>query len=276
MSRNYSRRDFLARAALLAVVVRPQRGLDLAAAARAAVTLRLATLDAGDSLRDGALLGVEEAKHAATLFGGAVSITHLETNAVPPTDLAAVIAGGSGRRMSSLIGAGGPGPVIVNAASGDDALRGASCSARLFHVTPSDAMRRDASPTDDVVAWDPALERFGADTLNQRFRSRFGRMMDEDAWCGWMAVKVLWESALRVRSAAPDRLSEFLSRDTTQFDGHKGRPLSFRRWDHQLRQPLYVRRGESLVEMPAAAGEESSRDLLDRLGTRASQSSCKL
>jgi ABC transporter substrate binding protein (PQQ-dependent alcohol dehydrogenase system) len=137
-------------------------------------------------------------------------------------------------------------------------------------------MGRDASASGVVVAWDPALVRFGADTLNQRFQSRFGRVMDEDAWCAWMAVKVLWESALRVRSAAPDRLVEFLSRDTTQFDGHKGRPLSFRRWDQQLRQPLYVRRGESLVEVPVAAGEESSRDLLDRLGTRASESSCKL
>jgi hypothetical protein len=100
---------------------------------------------------------------------------------------------------------------------------------------------------------------------------------------GWFGVKVLWESTLRSRSVQPVMLLRYLQGDAAQFDGHKGRPLSFRRWDHQLRQPLYVAAPGSPadappVEVPRAApgSEETSRDLLDRLGTPQSRSSCRV
>jgi hypothetical protein len=91
-----------------------------------------------------------------------------------------------------------------------------------------------------------------------------------------MAVKVLWESSLRARSGTAGKLTDYLNRDTTQFDGHKGMPLSFRSWDRQLRQPLYVIGASSVIEVPANAEPgEPVRDFLDRLGTPAADSSCR-
>jgi ABC transporter substrate binding protein (PQQ-dependent alcohol dehydrogenase system) len=149
----------------------------------------------------------------------------------------------------------------------------------MFHIAPSDAMIRDARArakgATAVTAWDPALFRFGADTLNDRFRKRFEMPMTAPAWGSWFAVKVLWEASLRMKSADPRLLAEFLDRDTTQFDGHKGRPLSFRPWDHQLRQFLYARVGGKLVDVPqSATPETTSREFLDELGTKASATSC--
>jgi hypothetical protein len=64
--------------------------------------------------------------------------------------------------------------------------------------------------------------------------------MDGNAWAGWAAVKIAAEAALRTGSNDPVKLLGFLESPTSQFDGHKGWPLTFRIADHQLRQPLYV------------------------------------
>jgi ABC-type branched-subunit amino acid transport system substrate-binding protein len=177
------------------------------------------------------------------------------------------------------------GALHFNVSCTADALRDADCRRHSFHICPSDAMLRDTRtqlkmPLDArVTAWDPALDRFGADTLNRRFEARFRRPMTADAWCGWFAAKVLWEGALRARSTDAQALTTYLESDTASFDGHKGRPLSFRAWDHQLRQPVYLMGGSTgvgILEAPASAGpEEASRDMLDRIGTPAARTTCR-
>ena len=46
------------------------------------------------------------------------------------------------------------------------------------------------------------------------------------------------EALLRA-GATPRLLLEYFESDPP-FDGHKGRPLTFRKQDHQLRQPMYL------------------------------------
>jgi hypothetical protein len=65
-----------------------------------------------------------------------------------------------------------------------------------------------------------------------------------------------------------------LERETTRFDGHKGQPLSFRRWDHQLRQPLYARTPAGFVDLPQAT--EPVNGPLDRLGVSSKASQCRM
>jgi hypothetical protein len=234
----------------------------------------------------GITLGVDEARHAAQLFGGSIETVPVAR----PTD--------ENRRLSAIIGgndddcaawgahAAKMGNVYMNVCCTADALRGTQCSAAAFHVVPSDAMYRDAiamtggSTGDEAAAWDSSLSRFGADTLNQRFRTRFQTGMTSLAWAAWMAVKILWESALRQKSAEGSAIAIYLMRDSTQFDGHKGQPLSFRPWDHQLRQPIYVlskdenkrRRVREVPELTSG----SLRDALDGLGNNRASSACAL
>jgi hypothetical protein len=130
-----------------------------------------------------------------------------------------------------------------------------------------------------VTAWHPSLERYGAGQVNDRFRARFRAPMDEGAWAGWIAVKAAWEAAARAGTADGAALRARLLAEETRIDGHKGRPLSFRPWDGQLRQPLYVVAGAegAIAELPAGAGEEDGRDdaeVLDALGTTAEEARC--
>jgi hypothetical protein len=73
------------------------------------------------------------------------------------------------------------------------------------------------------------------------------------------------------------------------FDGHKGRSLTFREWNHQLRQPLYVLKAREdkpenpwdrlqlIAELPPpAAPGKSVIEALDALGEPQTDSPCRL
>ncbi|MBV9773595.1 MAG: ABC transporter substrate-binding protein [Gemmatimonadetes bacterium] len=241
----------------------------------------------------GVTLGVEEAARTGALFGQRIELRTVAAGAAErlvraerPTALIGGWDPASARALGALADAAGV--LFLNAGSPADALRGAECRRNVFHVEASDAMYRDALAGDAggatrAVLWHPALERFGAAQLNDRFRARFHTAMDGPAWAGWMAVKLLWEASLRARTTDPAGVRAWLEREGTQLDGHKGWPLSFRAWDHQLRQPLYRVApaagggtrlvGEVPTRAPDAAG--SSRELLDRLGAGPSTSTCR-
>jgi hypothetical protein len=227
------------------------------------------------SVARGVRLGASESRQTAALFGDDVEL--YEENG----DGGAALTGAerllSRRKVQILIGASPADAdalsrfaesqrvVFVNAGSRLQSLR-AACRRYTFHIEATDAMyenvraqrhqstgaitaasaRTTADPERDSVAlWGPTLERFGASQLNARYRDRYHIGMDGNAWAGWAAVKIAAEAALRTRSTSPARILAYLESPTTQFDGHKGWPLTFRLADHQLRQPLYVVTSES-------------------------------
>lgn len=293
MTPTRTRRTFLHDAAMAAMAAMAPAGVR-ARERFAPMPLRIGVVNFGQhpsavSATHGLQLGVDEARHAAALFGGAIELTRVTRAALPMHRLSAVIGGGATDDCASLSTAASAAHLLhLNISCSSDDLRGAGCRPETFHVAPSDAMLRDAlalagQPADaSASAWDASLVRYGADTLNQRFRARFRQSMTADAWTAWVAIKMLWEASLRTRATDSAAIGAYLRAESTQFDGHKGRPLSFRPWDQQLRQPVYVvaRRSGGLTsviaELPATADTESSRDALDRLGTRQAESRCRL
>lgn len=272
-----TRRDFLARAALIVGGVRSGSRVAGSETLRVAVVGLESTADTPRGL--GATLGVEEVRHAASLFGR-VATLQLEPFDGVARGLTAILGDGDLARCQAIAKESDEaGVLFLNVACNADALR-AECRPNVFHVAPSEAMLRDAidgQATGDasVTAWHPSLSRFGADTLNLRFSNRFRTAMTDEAWCAWFAAKMLWESLLGARSPSPAAIGAFAVRRTTKYDGHKGRPLSFRSWDHQLRQPLYVQRGADVVEVPVADASTDARTALDRLGRPAGTGACR-
>jgi ABC transporter substrate binding protein (PQQ-dependent alcohol dehydrogenase system) len=130
-----------------------------------------------------------------------------------------------------------------------------------------------------AIGWHHELERFSARELNGRFRRRWNAPMTETAWAAWAAVKLVGEAVARAGAADGDALVAFLE-SAPPFDGHKGDALTFRKWDHQLRQPLYVagprRRDDGGAQLGplAVVGDLSGRDL-DALGTAMVDSRCR-
>jgi ABC-type branched-subunit amino acid transport system substrate-binding protein len=91
-----------------------------------------------------------------------------------------------------------------------------------------------------VAAWYHGLERFSARELNRRFRRRFAKPAEGFAWTNWAAVKLVIGGVLRSASTAAAALVNYFE-GAAPFDGHKGRALTFRGWNHQLRQPPRTR-----------------------------------
>jgi ABC-type branched-subunit amino acid transport system substrate-binding protein len=139
-----------------------------------------------------------------------------------------------------------------------------------------------------VTSWYHELERFSARELNRRFSRRFGKPAESFAWANWAAVKLVVEGVLRSGTADAAALVTYLE-GTPQFDGHKGKALTFREWNHQLRQPLYVLQAREetpenswdLLQLigevpPPAAPGRSVVEVLDTLGEPKTESLCRL
>jgi ABC-type branched-subunit amino acid transport system substrate-binding protein len=139
-----------------------------------------------------------------------------------------------------------------------------------------------------VASWYHGLERFSARELNRRFFRRFERPAEGFAWANWAAVKLVIEGVLRSASTEATALVNYLE-GASPFDGHKGRALTFRQWNHQLRQPLYILKARGakpedawdLLELvgempPPAARGQSVMEGLDTLGEPKAESTCRL
>lgn len=91
-----------------------------------------------------------------------------------------------------------------------------------------------------AALWEATLDAYGARELNSRFDGRWGRPMDPTAWAGYIAVKIAFEASLFAGAKDGASLAAFLTSDQALFDVSKGIGMTFRPWDHQLRQSLYL------------------------------------
>jgi hypothetical protein len=102
--------------------------------------------------------------------------------------------------------------------------------------------------------------------------------MTGEAWASWIAVKILSEAFLRKQSNEPFALLDYIR--GSEFDGHKGWPLTFRPADHLLRQPIYMvsaARAKPVGELPSGGRSEteSAETILDRVLPPNSKAICR-
>ena len=211
----------------------------------------------------GALFGIEEAQRTVALMGGTVSmIRHEQVDDIgagfATGTLTGLIGGNDAESLSRLAQRAGGQVPVMNVGATANELRAAHCGDSVFHIAASDAMLTSAARKATIAgarmaSWHPSLFRYGAEQLNDRFRARFRETpgMSDDAWCSWMAVKILSDAALRSRATTNVELIEWMSLPRARFDGHKGVALTFdgRR---QLRQPLYALAADGTVQSEIA------------------------
>jgi len=75
-----------------------------------------------------------------------------------------------------------------------------------------------------------------------RYVKRWGRPPDNQAYGDYVAVHAIAQAIEKAKSTDSAKLVQALEGHTltAAMDGLKGRPLTFRAWDHQLLQPMYV------------------------------------
>lgn len=123
--------------------------------------------------------------------------------------------------------------------------------------------------------WTPVLEQWAAVQLQNRFEDARERTMRAQDFAAWLAVRALGEAVTRTGSADPATLRSFLLSDEFRLDGFKGRALSFRPWNGQLRQPIAVAHPRALVTLTPVEGFLHQTTELDTLGLDAPESACR-
>ncbi len=242
----------------------PLAMLLLAALMRAAVAAPIEVrLHYVGAREDAAFLGVTQGLEEANLQGQFLGQRYvLDDERDAQARPAAILAALEEKALVALSGQ-HPGTPVFNLSSETDAVRD-KCLVNLLHVLPSHAMKRDAlaqwrklhpDSKARAQAWHSEFKKYSAEQLSKRFFKARGRAMNDGAWAGWAAVKLLSDSVARLGAAEPESLLGYI-RTRLVFDGQKGIDMSFRP-NGQLRQPLL------LVEGGRIAGEAPVKGAVD-------------
>lgn len=125
------------------------------------------------------------------------------------------------------------------------------------------------------LAWHPSWERYGAPQLSHRFQKLSNKQMASQDWAAWMAVKSFATALDEDPKANLAQLLQRLRSGKTTLDGFKGTALSFRPWDGQLRQGIFLAYGQAVAGMAPVEGVLHPKEILDTLGTDEPESPCK-
>ena len=125
-----------------------------------------------------------------------------------------------------------------------------------------------------ATSWHRTHEQWGAVQLQNRFREQAGRWMTEQDYGAWLAVRAIGESATRSQSVDFVKIKQFLLSKEFSLAGFKGKKLTFRSWNGQLRQPVLLAAARSLVTAAPLDGFLHPTNELDTLGYDQSESSC--
>lgn len=125
------------------------------------------------------------------------------------------------------------------------------------------------------TAWHRTHEQWGAVQIQNRFKEQTGRWMQEEDYAGYLAVRAVGEAATRTQSTAIKDLRSYIFSQEFALPGYKGKPLSFRSWNGQLRQPVLLAAARSLVTVAPIEGFLHPLSELDTLGFDRPETQCQ-
>jgi len=125
------------------------------------------------------------------------------------------------------------------------------------------------------TSWHPALEQWGATQFQNRFRRLANRPMRQLDYDVWVAIRSIGEAATRARSAEPAGMIAHLKSADFDLAAFKGRKLTYRAWDGQLRQPILIATAKLPVTVSPQPGFLHQFSELDTLGIDKPETACR-
>jgi ABC transporter substrate binding protein (PQQ-dependent alcohol dehydrogenase system) len=124
------------------------------------------------------------------------------------------------------------------------------------------------------TAWHKTHEQWGAVQMQNRFKALAGRRMQEQDYAAYLAIRSIGEAVVRTKSNQMQEVKNYLLGEEFALQGYKGKPLSFRAWNGQLRQPVLLAAARSLVAVAPIDGFLHPKTELDTLGFDQPESMC--
>lgn len=126
-----------------------------------------------------------------------------------------------------------------------------------------------------ATPWHRAHESWGAVQLQRRFEKLADRWMTPRDFGAWLALRSLGEAAARTGSVERDAVLDYMLSDEFELAGYLGFPVSYRTWNHQLRQPILITGPRMVASVSPQEGYLHPRTPLDALGADEGESQCR-
>lgn len=127
----------------------------------------------------------------------------------------------------------------------------------------------------EALAWHGVIEQWGATQLQNRFTALADRQMKEVDFAGYLAVRSVAQSVHKLHSNKSNEIINYINSDAFELAAYKGRKLSFRPWNKQLRMPMTLVHPHALVSQSPQPGMLHPKTDLDTLGYDVQESKCK-
>ncbi|WP_095184365.1 ABC transporter substrate-binding protein [Pseudomonas sp. Irchel 3H9] len=125
------------------------------------------------------------------------------------------------------------------------------------------------------TGWHKTVETYGAAQLQKRFEALAGRWMNDRDFAAWMAVRSVASAVSKLRQVEPMAIRDLEISEQLPLDGFKGRKLSYRAWNGQLRQPIPIVQPRALVSTSPQEGFLHPTNEMDSLGYDKPEVNCR-
>ncbi len=127
-----------------------------------------------------------------------------------------------------------------------------------------------------ATAWDPSYTESGAMRFQRAIPRQADRKPTERDYTGWLGVRSITESIMKSNKTTPQEVKAYMLSPEFKLEASKGQALSFRDWDHQMRQPIILGGGTRVpVSTSPQDGFLHETNLTDTLGFDRPESKCK-
>jgi len=128
----------------------------------------------------------------------------------------------------------------------------------------------------EPTSWDASFGQWGALQLQSRFAKKFSRWMTALDMQAWTAVRMIGEAVSHTNSADPKTIASYIPGPDFALAAFKGDKLTVRDWDLQLRQPILLADGRTIVSVSPQPGFLHQHSKLDTLGFDRPETKCQL
>jgi ABC transporter substrate binding protein (PQQ-dependent alcohol dehydrogenase system) len=128
-----------------------------------------------------------------------------------------------------------------------------------------------------ALAWEQSYTEYGAMHFQNGLPKLAKRRPVERDYTAWLGGRALTDGIMRSGKTTPPEVKAFLLSDAFKLEGFKGQAMSFRTWDHQLRQPIILGGGtRTTVSTSPQEGFLHPTNVTDTLGFDKAETKCKL
>jgi ABC transporter substrate binding protein (PQQ-dependent alcohol dehydrogenase system) len=127
-----------------------------------------------------------------------------------------------------------------------------------------------------ATAWDKSYTESGAMHFQNAIPRLAKRPPVERDYTAWLAFRALADSVMKSGKTAPAEVKAYMLSPEFKLEGFKGQAMSFRAWDHQMRQPVILGGGTRVpVSTSPQEGFLHPTNITDTLGFDAPETKCK-